>query len=132
MRAIATVLVSAATVALLATAGQAKTTRAERSEARLSRMIEGRTAGEPLRCIAAIRSRDLEVLEYVGVVYDAGDTIYVARARDPKMLAADETPIFDRNTSQLCTSDISRTVDLHSGMTGVVFLEDFVPYTKQG
>ncbi len=132
MRATATVLAAAAAIATLATGAEAKMTRAERSEARLARMIDGRTAGEPMQCITAIRTRDLEVLEYVGVVYKAGNTVYVARVQDPRMLESDETPVFDRVSSQLCTTDVTRTVDLHTGMSGVVFLDKFVPYTKQG
>jgi hypothetical protein len=51
-------------------------------------MLEGRTAGEPVSCISALRSNRIEVIEHVGIVYDAGATIYVARPSNPDSSAA--------------------------------------------
>lgn len=133
MHKLAVLFATAAALAGGATVASAKSpSAAERNEARLATMLEGRTAGEPRHCIAAMDSDKLEVIEFVGMVYDAGDTIYVARARNPRMLGSSEAPIVQRTGSTLCTSDVTRTFDRHSGMTGVVFLDDFVPYTKQG
>ncbi|MGC1269010.1 MAG: hypothetical protein WA842_00260 [Croceibacterium sp.] len=133
MHKLAALFAAAAALASVATVASAKgPTTAERNEARLATMLDGRTAGEPRHCISAMDSNKLEVIEYVGMVYDAGDTIYVARAHNPRMLGSSETPIVQRTGSTLCTSDVTRTFDQHSGMTGVVFLDDFVPYTKQG
>lgn len=133
MHKLALSLATAAALIGLAGAASAKSpTTAERNEARLATMLEGRSAGEPRHCISAMDSNKLEVIEYVGMVYDAGDTIYVARARNPRMLGSSEAPIVQRTGSTLCSSDVTRTFDRHSGMTGVVFLDDFVPYTKQG
>ena len=133
MKRLALILAGAATALTGATAVSAKTSLAERNEARLARMLEGRTAGEPVNCINAMRSNDIRVIEKVGIVYDAGDTIYVARVTDPKMLDPWEVPVFERFGSQLCTTDIIRTVDRSTGfVTGAVFLEDFVPYTRRG
>jgi hypothetical protein len=133
MNRLALILAGAALALTGATAAPAKPTLAERSEARLARMLEGHTAGEPVNCINAMNSNRIQVMEYVGIVYDAGDTIYVARATDPRMLDRWDVPVIRRFGSQLCTSDIIRTVDRGSGFeTGPVFLNDFVPYTKQG
>lgn len=108
-------------------------TPAERGEARLAKMIEGRTAGEPVSCIPALRSNRLTVIDHVGLVYDAGDTIYVARASNPRSLGRNDIVVIDRFGSQLCKQDIVRTVDRYQHYTtGAVFLEDFIPYTKQG
>ena len=108
-------------------------TPAEKGEARLARMLEGRTAGEPIKCISALNSNRIQVIEYVGVVYDAGDTIYVARPNNPRSLGHWDIPVIERFGSQLCSSDIIHTVDRSAGhVTGPVFLNDFVPYTKQG
>lgn len=133
MKILATFLAGAALAAGLAAPANAKTdTRAERNEARLAKMLEGRTAGEPVRCITDLRGGNaMQVLEHVGVVYDAGDTIYVARPRNPKALGAHDALIIDRFGSQLCTTDMVRTFDRNMpGMSGVVFFEDFVPYRK--
>ncbi len=123
---------AAAGAALVAGAtGVQAETRQERAEARLAEMIEGRVAGEPQSCVTAFRSNDIEVIPYIGIVYDAGDTIYVARASRPERLRNSDVPIIERHGSQLCRQDVMRTIDRHSGFTtGVLFLEDFVPYTK--
>jgi len=126
---------AAMAVAALALTGTqaAAQTRMEKNEARLAEMLEGRVAGDPQPCVSALRSSDIEVLEYIGIVYDAGDTIWVARARDPRSLGTNDVPIIDRFGSQLCRHDVIRTIDRGSHFTtGAVFLDDFVPYTKQG
>jgi len=104
----------------------------ERSEARLAEMLKGRIAGEPVSCIPLVRSNRLDVIEGVALVYDAGDTIYVARPTDPQMLRRDDVMVIERTSSQLCSTDVVRTIDRTGGyMTGVVFLKQFVPYKKQ-
>jgi len=131
MKKLVAIAAAAAALAAGATAAQAET-RQERGEARLAEMLEGyQQSGEGRNCISAIRSNDISVIPYVGVVYDAGDTIYVARATRPEMLRDTDVPIFERISSQLCTNDVMRTVDRSSpSFQGVLFLEDFVPYTR--
>jgi len=130
MKTFATILAGAALALTGATAASAET-RAEKSEAKLARMLEGRVAGEPVNCINTLsRSEDLEVLEYVGLVYDSGDTIYVARPTNPNDLSSRDIVIIDRFGSQLCKSDVIRTVDQSGNFTGIVMLSDFVPYRK--
>lgn len=132
MKTFATVLAGAALVLSGATAASAETL-AEKGEAKLARMLEGRTAGEPVSCISALQSNRIEVIEHVGIVYDAGETIYVSRPTDPKALGRMDTVVIDRSGSRLCTTDVVRTVDRYNGhITGPVFLNDFVPYTKKG
>ena len=94
-------------------------------------MLEGRTAGEPVSCISALNSNRLEVIEHVGLVYDSGATIYVARPTDPRQLGRDDVVVIDRHGGQLCTSDVIRTIDRYQGYTtGAVFLDRFVPYSR--
>ncbi|MEO0062782.1 MAG: hypothetical protein RLZZ08_1342 [Pseudomonadota bacterium] len=115
------------------TASASSATTAEKGEARLAKMLEGRVAGQPVKCITAMRSNDLQVIDLVGLVYDAGDTVYVARPNDPRSLGTDDAVIIERQGGQLCTSDVTRTFDRYNGnISGVVFLQDFVPYKKQG
>ena len=121
---------AAAAMALTGTAATAET-RLERGEARLERMLEGREAGEPQSCVYTFRNSDIRVMEGVGLVYDAGKTIYVARARNPESLGSWDVPVIRRFGSQLCRTDQITTIDRSSGMfSGVLFLEDFVPYTR--
>jgi hypothetical protein len=119
--------------AVLALAGAAANSAGKKAdnEARLARMLEGRTAGEPVACIPAIRGK-LEVVDGVAMVYEAGDILYVARPTDPKVLGRDDILVIERFGGQLCHTDVVRTVDRTGGyFTGVVFLGKFVPYRKQ-
>jgi hypothetical protein len=132
MKRLAMILAGTA-LALTGAAAASAETRAEKSEAKLAKMLEGRTAGEPVQCISALRNNRIRVMEHVGIVYDAGDTIYVARATNPDALDHWDVPVIERFGSQLCSNDIMRTVDRSGGyITGPLFLNDFVPYTKNG
>jgi hypothetical protein len=106
--------------------------KTEKNEAKLAQRLEGRTAGEPVSCIPLVQSNRLEVIEGVALVYDAGDTLYVARPTDPETLRNDDIVVIDRHGSQLCDTDVTRTIDRNGGyMTAVIFLKKFVPYKKQ-
>ena len=130
MKTFATILAGAALAVSGMSAASAETL-AEKGEARLAEMLQGRVAGEPVSCITPHRSRNLQVIEHVGVVYDDGDTIYVARPNNPHSLGSMDVLVIDRFGSQLCKQDVTRTVDRYNGnVSGVVFLSDFVPYTK--
>jgi len=131
MKTLATLLAGATLALAGSTAGLARTPA--ESEAKLAHMLEGRTAGEPVNCISALRSTNIQVLEHVGIVYESGNTIYVARPSDPDQLRRNDIVVINRYGGQLCTSDMIRTVDRYQGFTtGAVFLNDFVPYTKEG
>jgi hypothetical protein len=106
--------------------------RVVKNEATLAKMLEGRTAGEPVSCIPLYQTNRLEVLDGVALVYNFGDIIYVGRPTDPETLRRDDILVIERFGSQLCDTDVVRTVDRDGGfMTGVVFLKKFVPYKKQ-
>ena len=131
MKTLATLLAGGALLCAGTSAALARS--AEQNEAKLARMLEGRTAGEPVSCISAMRSNRIEVIEDVGIVYDSGGTIYVARPSDPRQLGRDDIVVIDRHGGQLCHNDVIRTIDRYNGFTtGAVFLDKFVPYTKAG
>jgi hypothetical protein len=131
MKTLATILAGGALALAGTTAALAKS--AEENEAKLARMLEGRTAGEPVSCISALNSNRMEVIEHVGIVYDAGNTIYVARPNNPDSLGRNDVVVIERYGGQLCATDVIRTVDRYQGFTtGAVFLDSFVPYTKAG
>ena len=133
MKTLALVLAGAA-LALAASAATASRT-SEAGEARLARMLEGRTAGKPVSCIDTLgSSTKMHVIDEVALVYDAGKTIYVARPADPQMLRRNDAVVMDRfSPSRLCVQDVMRTIDRYDGFTtGALFLQDFVPYTKNG
>ena len=109
-----------------------KQSRAEKNEARLAKLLEGRVAGEPVSCIPAFQTNELEVIEGVAMVYGRGETLYVGRPSNPQSLRWDDVVVINRSGGQLCNTDIIRTVDRMSGFTtGAVFLDKFVPYKKR-
>ena len=112
----------------------AKGWAAAEGEAKLAKLLDRRKPGKPVSCITTAYRipNGLQVIDGVGVVYDAGDTIYVSRATNPERLRWTDRPMFDRSDpSRLCASDRIITRDrVLDVQTGVVFLKDFVPYTK--
>lgn len=116
---------------VLASTGAIAATRAEKNEAKLAKMLEGRTAGEPLSCIPGFATNRLEIIEGVALVYTVGDILYVAKPTQPDQLRRDDVLVVQRYTGQLCHTDVIRTVDRMGGFqTGVLFMEKFVPYKK--
>ena len=103
-----------------------------KGEARLAKLLEGRVAGEPVRCIRTIPSQRMQTIDRTAYVYGSGDTIYVQRTRDPESIDDNDALVVNRfNASELCRLDITTTVDRNLGVfTGAVFFEDFVPYTR--
>ncbi|WP_305098503.1 hypothetical protein [Croceibacterium aestuarii] len=102
-----------------------------REEARLAELLQGRVAGTPKSCISAFQMNRLEVYDHTAIVYRAGDTIWVSRPTEPRSLDASDILVIKRTSSQLCKQDVIRTVDRTNGFTtGIVFLGDFVPYTR--
>jgi hypothetical protein len=127
--AIALALVSA--TALPATRAEKIAARVQKNEARLAKLLEGRTAGEPLTCIPGYAADKLEIIEGVALVYSSGETLYVAKPAQPEQLRRDDILVVERYSGQLCYSDVVRTIDRNGGfLTGVLFLGKFVPYKK--
>ena len=126
-----TSVIFAAGAAMVLTAPAMAQSREERAEQAFQELVEGRTAGEPQPCVSAFNSNRLRLEEGVGIVYEQGDTLWVARAQRPEALDRWDLPIIERRGSRLCSIDVTRTIDRSSGMfSGVLFLDDFVPYTK--
>lgn len=124
--------ITAAGLAAIAATPLAAQDREERAEAAFQELVEGRTAGEARRCISTFDSNRLRVEENVGLVYERAGTMWVARARNPQNLTTWDVPIIERYSgSRLCTTDVTRTIDRSTGhFSGVLFLDDFVPYTE--
>tara|TARA_B100001057_G_scaffold465889_1_gene522459 strand:- start:520 stop:930 length:411 start_codon:yes stop_codon:yes gene_type:complete len=125
------ITISAAAAAMALALPAAAQDREERAEQAFAELVEGRTAGEPQSCINLFNSNRLRVEENVGLVYERGDTLWVARAQNPQNLDRWDVPVIERYGSRLCRTDVMRTIDRTSGMfSGVLFLDDFVPYTR--
>ena len=101
-----------------------------KGEKRLAKMLEGRVAGEPDSCITMLGSRPLSVIDGTALVYRRGDTIWVNRTRTPDMIDDGDFMVIRKfSGSQLCRSDQITTYSrAGSFFSGVIFLDDFVPY----
>jgi hypothetical protein len=103
-----------------------------RGEKRLERLLAGRVAGEPLRCIRSDPRQRMQTIDRTAYVYGSGNTIYVQRTNAPESIDDNDALVIRRfNPSELCRVDLATTVDPVTGIfTGAVFFEDFVPYTR--
>ena len=119
-------------LALTSGAAGAKQTAAEKGEAKLTKMLEGREAGKPVSCISNMQNRDLTVIYRTALVYGSGTTIYVNRTQDPRWIDRDDIIVTKpTNAAELCRMDSMHTMDRSTHMRGgAIMLDDFVPYTK--
>lgn len=102
-----------------------------KGEAKLAKMLEGRIAGEPSRCVNTFRNGNLQIIDDTAIVYRQGRTLWVNRTANPRGLDSDDYLVIRKfgSGSQLCRLDNVTTHDRTGDyFTGVVFLEDFVPY----
>jgi len=104
-----------------------------KGEARLAKLLEGRVAGEPVRCIRTLPSQRMQTIDRTAYVYGSGNTIYVQRTRNPDQIDDNDALVTTRfNATELCRLDQMTSVDRQLGVfTGAVFFEDFVPYTRE-
>ena len=126
-----TAAISAAAAAMLAGPVTQAAPRAT-GEEKLSKLLEGREAGEPRNCIPSPSHDRMQVIDGTAIVYGRGDTIYVQRTRAPEHIDRDDILVVKRyGGSQMCRLDNVTTVDRFSGFySGFLIYEDFVPYTR--
>lgn len=103
-----------------------------KGEKRLAKLLEGRVAGEPVRCIRTIPTMAMQTIDKTAYVYGSGNTIYVQRTSNPGDIDGGDALVSRRfSASELCRLDQFTTADRVLGFfTGAVFFEDFIPYTK--
>ncbi len=103
-----------------------------KGEAELAKMLEGRVAGKPVRCLPTSTLGQSTVIDKTAIVYRSGSRLYVNRPRGgADQLSDDEILVTKIYGSQLCNVDKIDLVDRTSRMwSGFVVLGDFVPYTK--
>ena len=125
-------LIPLAVAAIAAATGVSQAAAKASPEVRLERALEGRVAGAPVDCINLRNVRSSQIIDRTAIVYDAGSTVYVNHPRGgAQSLDGWDTLVTKTHSSQLCSIDIVDLYDITSGFqTGVVFLGEFVPYTK--
>ncbi|MEO0642587.1 MAG: hypothetical protein AAFY47_04110 [Pseudomonadota bacterium] len=104
-----------------------------KGEKRLAKLLEGRVAGEPTRCIRTVPSEPTQTIDGAAYVFGRGSTIYVQRTTRPERINDRESLFIRRfgGGSQLCRQEVVRTFDPVTRIFGggVIFV-DFVPYTR--
>lgn len=102
-------------------------------EAELAELLEGRIAGEPVRCLSQSRHRGVRIIDNTAMVFRSGSTIYVNRTNAARFLDEFDLPVFKIFGSDLCKRDQveMRARSGNGSFAGpIVFLGEFVPYTK--
>ena len=129
---IAAAALAIASVGLAATPASAAKSRPKLTgEAQLAKLLEGRTAGEPVSCLPSGLSSDSRVIDGTAIVYRSGSTLYVNRPTNASSLDDDDILVTRLPTGQLCNVYIIRLLDRVGRFErGFVNLGDFVPYRK--
>lgn len=106
----------------------------EKGELSLAKLLEGRTAGQPVRCIDPARAFSTEVFDGTAVVYRMpGGQLYVNRpSLGADMLDQDNMLRSRTFGARLCQADGVSLIDRGKFPTtvGMVRLGAFVPYGK--
>ena len=127
-------LLTAASLALLALPGAALAGEKSnaKGEAELAKMLEGRVAGKPLKCLPTYSMQDSTVIDRTAIVYRVGSRLYVNRPKSGAEQLDDGDVLVTKLTgTQLCNVDKVDLVDSASRMwNGFVVLGDFVPYER--
>ena len=126
-------LIPLALGALVAATGPAQGAPKLDGEAQLAKALEGRVAGAPVECINLRQVRSSRIIDRTGILYESGSTIYLNRPRSgARSLDQWDTLVTKLHSSQLCRIDVVQLYDSGTRMqTGVVFLDDFVPYRRR-
>lgn len=120
--------------AILATSATAAVPRDNASgEARLARIVEGRTAGAPVDCINLRGITSTEVIDRTAIIYRSGGRLYVNRPdAGLSSLRRNDILVTRTSLSQLCSVDVVRLLDpTVRFQTGFVGLGRFVPYSRR-
>ncbi len=122
-------MLAAACCVIAAPTVEARTAQAGQEE--LAKMLEGRTKGDPQKCITTNGSSNLQIIDKTAIVYQQGRTLWVNRTRAPDRLDDDDILLIKRwNGDELCRMDDVNLLDRTGGFfKGFVVLEEFVPYT---
>ncbi|MCP3733093.1 hypothetical protein M9978_22050 [Sphingomonas sp. MG17] len=127
-------LLTAASLAVLALPGAAMAGDKPdpKGEAQLEKMLEGRVAGKPVKCLTNHTLQNATVIDRTAIVYRVGSKLYVNRPTSgADRLDDDDILVTTLYGSQLCNIDKIDLVDRGSRMwSGFVLLGEFVPYER--
>lgn len=101
-------------------------------EAELAKLLEGRVAGEPQKCITLSGTTSSQIIDETAIVYRIGSTLWVNRPKSgAESLDDDNILVTKLIGSRLCNIDTIELRDRSSNIyVGFVSLGDFVPYRR--
>lgn len=114
-------------------AGAGADRAAARGEARLAKLLDGRTAGAPVDCINLRDIQSTQVLDGTAIVYEGyGGRLYVNRPpMGAESLRGDDILVTKSWSDRLCSVDTVRLVDRGARFQrGFVGLGHFIPYAR--
>lgn len=128
---IAAAALAAAAMGMAASPAASAKTEKLTGEAKLAKMLEGRTAGKPVSCLPTSATSETRIIDRTAIVYRVGSTLYVNRPTNPDSLDDDDILVSRLTSGRPCRLDMVNLVDRTSRFqTGFVGLQDFVPYRK--
>jgi hypothetical protein len=105
----------------------------QRGEANLAKILDGRSAGKPVKCLDPSQRRNMQVVDRTALVFKDGDTYYVNRPDGVNFLTWGDIPVFNVWGSELCSKDIVHLHDSSTFMPGATMvMGEFVPYRRNG
>ena len=117
-----------------ANSGTVEVEISEKDQAKFDKLVDGRTAGEPVSCISRVDQSKMTAIGDKYLVYRRSSnpkTIYVNEPYGGCRNANHYALVTRRFSSQLCRGEIAQVKDLTSGMfVDSCSFSDFVPYTK--
>lgn len=100
----------------------------------LDRALEGRVAGEPVRCLPPFGSTDVQVIDDWTILFRQGGVVYVQKpAGGCSGIGSHRNVMVSRvwGNGQVCSGDIQHLVDPSTGIGGgACVFGSFVPYRK--
>ena len=130
-------LLGGAAAALSITSLPAKESPNNTATQKLAQALQGRTAGQPIPCIANLRGRaQMNVIDDTTILFREGTTIYVQKPTGGcPSLGNGRYALVKRQvgSTRYCEGDIGEVVDPVSGFyAGSCVFGPFVPYRKAG
>jgi hypothetical protein len=101
-------------------------------EAELAKLLAGRTAGEPVECIALFPSSSSQTIDHTAVVYNQAGKLFVNRFEGGcPMLDSFHIFVTRTTSTRLCRGDTAQVLTQQpSFYVGSCIFAKFTPYTK--
>lgn len=103
-----------------------------KGEAELAELLDGRVAGEPVKCLKRSRSSEaVQIIDGTALVFREGTTLYVNRPEGARILDWNDLPVFRIFGTGPCARDQVELRDRSSLFPGpTLLLGEFVPYRR--